>query len=301
MGKIFSARWGFRFALVTMLGMVLIAVLLLIWRGWTKSDISMITPTRSYAGQAGDKIILNIAAALRTPPALNRWRITGRLDSSLIFPRAALFWFSFSSIENSFIFHPPDSSMAVMPEPAGWQERLKPVLIPLLKEKKAGGFLQRINEESSDYYIEGRIFADEPRVMAMVTDLRAFRDSVIPAILERARSDFPMLEGFTQPAWGPPQTSWLFVLIRDDRDSIICKLGEPGTYLSDGKAKPYGFKKSYPTTHLGFTMDVILMTSLEAKLQAMMFRLICILTVLWALTMILWAWAEVRLAKAERE
>jgi len=301
MKPLWGVRWGFRFTLVTVLGLALIAIILFGWHNWTQGDIGLYSPTRIYAEQAGGKLVQNISGAIKAPPELIRWRNTGKFDSSFVFPKAALFWFTYNLAQDSFIFRAPDSTLAILPEAAGWQGRLEPVLRPLLKEKKAGQIFQRIKKESGDYHIEGRIFADEPRAVAMVTDLAIFRGSVLPAILEKARSDFPWLDGFVQPAWGSPPTSWLFILIRDDRDSIICKLGEPGQYLRDGKTRAHGFIKSYPTTYLGFTMDVILLDSLDARFQAIIFRSICIFTVVWILTMILWARAEVRLVKAKKE
>ena len=302
----FRIHWGFRFALAFVIGAGLITIILvsLHWQIREDVDIGMLVPTRSYALQVGDKIRRNIMENFATPPLLSvlfRWRTTGQLDTLLTFPPAALFWFTYDSSDSSYTFYKTDSTVAPLSAPAGWDQRLTQAILPVLREKEAGPIYQRIQDATGDYDIGGRVYADEPRVVARVTDLVFFRHRMIPEILEKARRDFPLLDKFTTSVRpGPPPLSRLFILIRDKQDSIITQLGMPGKYAHQAEIESPGFLKSYPFTPIGFNMDVVVVKCPVMGFLTNIRHAVILFIFLWLLVMILWSRAEILLRRMRK-
>lgn len=304
---IMKARWGFRAALVILAGALCAVPLAYLWHfqhlGESR-DMALITPTEAYAQMVGQKLIMNVMNDMNFANGIYIWRNTGRLEEPLAFPKPTLFWFSYNTATGSFTFYRPDTGVSPLPAPPGWEERLKPVIPSLLQEKKEWGWVDHtLQEAGHTYRIRGKIWPDEPRVIAGVNDMDIFYQDA-GAVFKRAAQDIPLLEVFTaapQPEVknGPP--SLMTITLRDNRDSVLAQLGSLGNYKPDKHSRKSEYRKSYPLKNVGLTLEVVIPRCLEKQFNRLTVHFFALFIFIWLGTLLLWAKAETRLSRSKKE
>ncbi|RJP77185.1 MAG: hypothetical protein C4524_08660 [Candidatus Zixiibacteriota bacterium] len=292
--KILGARWGFRYALVLFIGLLVVVGLWSLQRASRYHDLEAgeVTPTRGYAALVGKKLVLEVANSVRMPDLI-LWRNTGRLDSALDFPPTIPFWFTWDAARNAFTFYRPDTGLVEMPPPPDWARRLGPQLKKAAEEKDSGPLALTL-AEGGNWTVTGRLFPDEPRVVAAVRDMDRLYHQVVPDLLARARRTYPGLDSFTETFYDKGRArSWMSLRMLAG-DSLIAGIG-----VLD-EVKPAGYHQRYP---LGadYALEISLPRSLDDELRRLHFRLAWALVLVWVLVMALWARAEFGLARARRQ
>jgi len=296
-------RWGFLFILILLLGVSAWGFVFYGSKWLFREDFGTLTPTRSYALEVANKLLYDIGQQLQLPSELFRWRETGTMDREPTFSPAALFWFTYNSKEDEFDFHWIDSSLPLSSDYLGeWEQRLKSRIDSTLAEKEAGQILKRIEESEGEFRLNGRVYKDEPRVVAMITDMDKFRQSIIPKLLEESRENFPSLDIFTTgPGEGMAGKSPLYIVFRDREDHIFAQLGVPGEQPDRREPVPFEFKKEFPTRDwLGLDMEVGIPRCLEMIWLAYLKIGFYGLVIVWIATMVLWARAEISRKKSRQ-
>lgn len=295
----FRVRWGFLFALVVLLQLCAIALLLYAHKWLTFHGYGAFAPTQVYAQQTTAKIMENINRPLLLPPELARWRSTEKWEEPPPFTPGNLFWFTYDSKTDLYAYHFLDSTAS----PAGpsWKELLSPFLQPLLGKKKIGHIGERIKNERGEYYLSGHIYENEPRVLALVTDVAYYRQYEIPRRFEFALREFPGLAFATAgPDTAYAGYSQMYILLRDDLGNIVAQLGRPGKPDSSRVSRIVGYKESHYLNILGCTLEMGIPRSFEKLWWLYIKRGFFAMIAIWALTMTLWGRAEVRLAKRQK-
>jgi hypothetical protein len=293
-----KARWGFRLALLFFLTLLSLIVIFMAWHYWRMEELQPVMPSKVYARETVNKIMTNLNRSCSTPSVLYRWRETGIMDTPPEFSQAALFWFTYNSIEKSYTFYQPVPELTTMPAPDGWESQLTAALGDTLVKKKQGVINKRLRE-GGDYRLTGMLYENEPRLVGMVNDLKVLRSREIPRAFERAYRDFPLLEASIDSRSNG--TSLLCILVRDEQDSVIAELGSPGAFLQQKKDERDVYRWRLPHPSAGFTMELILTNNLGDNLRRVLERSFVIFIILWVWTLLAWVRAELHLARMRKE
>ncbi|MFH1734043.1 MAG: hypothetical protein ABIE92_04975, partial [bacterium] len=100
--SIFQVRWGYKFALVLIIGILAISAVLYAAKWYWMKDYGMIAPTSSYAYQVRSQILHDVFKWSEDTSVIFRWRNTGVWDEEVTFPSAALFWFTYDTQNSQF-------------------------------------------------------------------------------------------------------------------------------------------------------------------------------------------------------
>lgn len=295
----YSFHWGFPLALLLILGTVAIIAFYSAQRGLNDPTLMAFHPSRDYAEQIGVSLRDRLANRFKIPSEILVWRVFGAKEADAPrCPREALYWFTFDSTQNVFLFHYSDTSKTA--QATTWARSLVNVLPALLRERKSVWLGQDFGEAPSLFRLNGKVFDTEPRVVGLVFDRNQFRRDWIPRILEEARRDYPLLFMFTEvdSAYNMGLTD-LAVLIRDADHQIIAQAGGPGLFANQETVKPPAYRKSFTLEGLGYSIDVIIPFCTESVWQWIVKRSFYTLILLWGVTLILWVRAEIWLKRSK--
>ncbi len=294
-----SAHWGWRIVLIFVFGAVAISVVFYAGQYLFMEDLGIIMPTRSYANQVGSQLLFHVTERINVPPELYRWRTNGEWDAQPEFSQAALFWFTYNSSTKVFDTHSVNMPSGITPDKLGaWQSKLTEVVDSTLVVKQAGSLNYYSTDDLGDYRIAGRIYKDEPKFVGLVMDMDRFRTHDLQEILDEAKERFPLLEMFTLGPDYEVRHSPMFLLIRDQQDSIITQLGTLGEYIDQENFGKLDYHKEYPYfKQLGFRMEIVVPHSTEMVWIWYVSKGFYLLMVVWIITLLLWARAEIRLNK----
>lgn len=296
------SHWALRIIPVLIAGALVLSFILFTSGFLFDEKLGCPMPTRSYAHLVSRKLILNLGPRLRVPPELLQWRSTGEWDREPVFPKSAFFWFTYNSTDKSYVIQRINLPHATSAETLeSWKGKITSLIDSTFAVKQEGLFAVPIPDDSADLYLKGKIYSDEPRVIGMVQDMDKFWHIDIPEVLEDARQTFPGLDAFTADPKDSLGHSLMFILVRDEQDSIVAKIGAPGGYahVKDLGMIPLGYKLDWPPSdRSGYKLEFVIPNCPEKVLVGYVTWGFRIFAVIWVITLILWVRAEILLRKA---
>jgi hypothetical protein len=217
-----------------------------------------------------------------------------------VFPKSALFWFTYSSTDQSYVIQrtnlPYDTPAVTM---ESWKRKMTSLIDSTLAVEKKDYFGGPIPDDSVDLYLKGKIYSDEPRVIGMVQDMDKFWQIDIPEVLEDARQTFPRLDAFTADPEDGLGHSMMFIVARDEQDSIVAQIGAPGGYAHVKDLGLKGYKLDWPPSdNSGYKLEFVIPNCPEKLFVGWVTWGFRILAAIWVITLILWVRAEILLRKA---
>jgi hypothetical protein len=290
-GGLDRARWGFKFALIMMVELLAVGVIFFSYHWLTFGGYGRYAPTQAFATQVLGTISMHIAEETGFPSELSRQRYTGKWEGNPKFNSANLLWFSYDVSQDHFQFNCFDSDTAMRSK--DWAALILPELRSVLETKKQGQLSRRFTNDQGDFYLNGQINKEEPRVLGLLTDLTILRSVEIKRAFDFAGSNYPGLEFASSERdsffVGPSE---LFILARDDAGKIIAKLGTPGEYTDPQKDTDYSVRQSISLKSLGFSLEVGIPRCFEKLWWWYLKAGFGLLLAAWVLTLALWVRAE---------
>jgi hypothetical protein len=301
----FRVRWGYIFSVVLILVALTVGFMFYAFHWFFIDELGLLMPTRTYADQVGFQLWMDLAEKFRSPSEIYRWRVQGEWDAEPEFSKAALFWFTYNSMERSLDLqpvaeNPPQELIRYL------KEETVAAIDSTLTHKQAGGLHTALESETGRYYLEGLLYKDEPRCVGLVTDVTEFRKTVLPEVLEAASENYPLLASYAPKAEerdiAAGHYSMMFVFYRDQQDSIIEYLGTPGEYAEGREPGRYDYKKEFPFWELiGVKSEVVIPNCYDLRWEQTIRRLFYYMIAFLVILFFLWAFAEVRLSRTRKQ
>ncbi|MFH1733895.1 MAG: hypothetical protein ABIE92_04230, partial [bacterium] len=307
--SIFQVRWGYKFALVLIIGILAISAVLYAAKWYWMKDYGMIAPTSYYADQVRSQIRHDLFITWSEDVSvIFRWRNTGVWDEEVTFPSAALFWFTYDTQNSQFTINRLNQERELSPELLSQLQQAIVAQIDSIEQIKGKGFRStNIVLDDRSYHLNAKLYEDEPRFVGLVMDMDHFRDVDLPRVFSHAYQNYPMLRLFAmdpeinQDPHGPDYVSNIFVLAKDADGEVIAKIGYPGKFIDPGQYDKMTFHLDGPYMKMfGFSLHYVIPQSIEKIWRWYMSRGFFLLIAVWMGTMILWVWAELKRIKISK-
>jgi len=299
----FKARWSFILVLIIVIAGICIADSLYSFYWLFHEDLGSIAPTRYYADQVGKALMFDINKKIRMPSEIYRWRYLGGWDGEPEFTEATLFWFTYNACTREFnIRQISDNKTLPVSRLERIKSRLESRIDSLLYLKLVTNMTYHLEIDTSNYKVSGLMYPDEPKVLGLVTDMDKFQQVVLPQVLLDAQSSYPGLKLFTDDLRkGDPAQSSMFIIYRNDQDSIIAQIGLSGDYSLRRETGSNDYVNLFPHLRLiNIQQEPIIPDCFDVRWERALKLGYYGLIVIFLIVLFLWIKAEIKLGRLQK-